>query len=48
MFTHHTVVEVMRNETSCTLNGPVRTCNAKIISPPGHPKALPAYYRGTA
>jgi hypothetical protein len=48
VFADHTVVEVLRNETSCKQNGPVRTCDAKIISPPGHPKALPAYYRGTA
>ncbi|MCP9806407.1 hypothetical protein KBY71_07740 [Cyanobium sp. T1B-Tous] len=48
VFADHTVVEVLRNETSCKQNGPVRTCDAKIFTPPGHPKGLPAYYRGTA
>lgn len=48
VFADHSVVEVLRNETSCRQNGAVRTCDAKIITPPGHPKALPAYYRGTA
>lgn len=48
VFADHSVVEVLRNETSCKQNGAIRTCNAKIITPPGHPKALPAYYRGTA
>jgi hypothetical protein len=48
VFADHTVYEVMRNETSCTSRGPVRTCDAKIIRPPGHPRAIPAWYRGTA
>jgi len=26
----------------------VRTCDAKIITPPGNPRAIPAWYRGTA
>ncbi|MBD2422728.1 hypothetical protein [Cyanobium sp. FACHB-13342] len=48
VFADHTVVEVLRNETRCKQNGPVRTCDAKIFTPPGQAKALPAYYRGTA
>jgi hypothetical protein len=48
VFADHTVYEVMRNETSCKTRGNVRTCDAKIITPPGNPKAIPAWYRGTA
>jgi hypothetical protein len=39
---------VLRNDTSCKHQGNVRTCDAKIISPPGNPRAIPAWYRGTA
>jgi hypothetical protein len=48
-FADHTVYEVLRNETSCRRqSAAVRTCNAKIITPPGNPKSIAAYYRGTA
>lgn len=47
-FADHTVYEVLRNETSCRqISEAVRTCDAKIITPPGNPQAIPAYYRGT-
>jgi hypothetical protein len=47
-FADHTVYEVLRNETSCRqIAEGVRTCNAKIITPPGNPRPIPAYYRGT-
>jgi hypothetical protein len=48
VFADHTVFEVLRNDSACTNRGPVRTCNAKIITPPGNPKPIPAWYRGTA
>ena len=48
VFADHTVYEVMRNETSCKQNGNVRTCDARIITPPGNPKPIAAWYRGTA
>jgi hypothetical protein len=48
VFADHTVYEVLRNETSCKQNGNVRTCDARIITPPGNPRAIPAWYRGTA
>lgn len=48
VFADHTVYEVLRNETSCKQQGNVRTCDAKIITPPGNPRAIPAWYRGTA
>jgi hypothetical protein len=48
VFADHTVYEVLRNDTSCKHQGNVRTCDAKIISPPGNPRAIPAWYRGTA
>ena len=48
VFADHTVYEVLRNETSCKSRGAVRTCNAKIISPPGQSRSIPAWYRGTA
>lgn len=48
-FADHTVYELLRNETSCRQRSPqVRTCHAKIITPPGNPRAIPAFYRGTA
>lgn len=47
-FADHRVYELLRNETSCREVAPgVRTCNAKIITPPGNPQAINAYYRGT-
>jgi len=47
-FADHTVYEVMRNLESCKqVSEKVETCNARIITPPGHPKAIPAYYRRT-
>ncbi|MFM9104906.1 MAG: hypothetical protein ACKOPS_27765, partial [Cyanobium sp.] len=45
VFADHTVDEVLRNETSCKQQGNVRTCNAKIITPPGNPRTIPAWYR---
>lgn len=45
---HHIVYEVMRNETSCKTRGNVRTCDAKMFTPPGNPRAIPARYRGKA
>jgi hypothetical protein len=48
VFADHTVYEVLRNDTSCKQQGNVRTCDAKIITPPGNPRAIPAWYRGTA
>lgn len=48
-FADHTVYEVLRNETSCrNISAQVRTCNAKIINPPGNPKPIHAFYRGTS
>jgi len=48
-YADHTVYEVLRNETSCkNVSENVRTCHAKIISPPGQARAIPAFYRGTA
>lgn len=48
MFADHTVYEVLRNLESCRkISDRVETCNAKIISPPGNPKAIAAYYRRT-
>ena len=47
-FADHTVYEVMRNLGSCkAITDKVETCDAKIITPPGNPKALPAFYRRT-
>ncbi|QVL54104.1 MAG: hypothetical protein KFB97_07325 [Cyanobium sp. M30B3] len=48
VFADHTVYEVLRNDTSCRQQGSVRTCDAKIITPPGNPHPIPAWYRGTA
>ena len=48
VFADHTVYEVLRNETSCKQQGNVRTCDAKIITPPGNPRTIPAWYRGSA
>lgn len=48
-FADHTVYEVLRNLESCRTTAPnIETCNAKIITPPGHPQPIPAYYRRTA
>lgn len=48
-FADHTVYEVLRNEASCRRKSEtVRTCNAKIFTPPGNPKSIPAFYRGSA
>lgn len=48
-FADHTVVEALRNERSCrAVTAAVRTCNAKLTSPPNGGKTLPAFYRGTA
>lgn len=48
-FADHTIYEVLRNEESCKkISENVKTCNAKIFSPPGNPKPIHAYYRGTA
>jgi hypothetical protein len=41
VFADHTVYEVLRNETSCKQQGNVRTCDAKIITPPGDIAAPP-------
>ncbi len=47
-FADHTVYEVMRNLSSCkAISEKVETCDAKIITPPGNPKPVPAYYRRT-
>jgi hypothetical protein len=48
VFADHTVYEVLRNETSCKQTGNVRTCDARIITPPGNPTPIAAWYRGTA
>ncbi len=48
MFADNTVYEVQRNEESCRKVAPsVETCNAKIITPPGSSKPIPAFYRRT-
>lgn len=48
MFADNTVYEVSRNLESCKKVAPnIETCNAKIITPPGNPKPIPAYYRRT-
>lgn len=47
-FADHTVYEVMRNLSSCkAISEKVETCDAKIITPPGNPRAVPAFYRRT-
>lgn len=47
-YADHTVYELLRNETSCKqVSQTVRTCDAKIISPPGNPRSTAAFYRGT-
>jgi hypothetical protein len=48
MFADNTVYEVSRNLESCKKVAPnIETCNAKIITPPGNPKLIPAFYRRT-
>ena len=48
-FADHSVYELLRNEVSCKkVSERIRTCNAKIITPPGNSKAIAAYYRGTS
>jgi hypothetical protein len=48
MFADHTVYEVLRNLESCKkISEKVETCNAKVITPPGNPKPIAAYYRRT-
>ncbi len=48
IFSDHTAYAVIRNELSCkTIATTTRTCHAKIITPPGAPKAIAATYRGT-
>jgi hypothetical protein len=48
MFADNTVYEVLRNQDSCKKVAPnIETCNAKIITPPGNPKSIPAFYRRT-
>lgn len=47
-FADHTVYEVTRNLESCKkISEKVETCNAKIITPPGNTKTIPAFYRRT-
>ncbi|MFZ9754251.1 MAG: hypothetical protein ACO3B3_11960 [Cyanobium sp.] len=47
-FADHTVYEVTRNLESCKkISEKVETCNAKIITPPGNPKVIAAFYRRT-
>lgn len=48
MFADNTVYEVMRNLESCKkISQNVESCNAKIITPPGNPKPIAAYYKRT-
>ena len=48
MFADNTVYEVSINLESCEKVAPnIETCNAKIITPPGNPKPIPAFYRRT-
>lgn len=48
-FADHTVYRLVRNEASCKAQSQqVRTCHAKIITPPDHSVAIAAFYRGTA
>lgn len=47
-FADHTVYEVMRNLGSCKkISEKIETCNAKIITPPGNPSTVAAFYRRT-
>lgn len=47
-FADHAVYELLRNEGSCRKAAEhLRTCDARIITPPGSPQAIPAFYRGT-
>ena len=47
-FADHSVYEITRNLESCKkISEKVQTCNAKIITPPGNAKTIPAFYRGT-
>jgi hypothetical protein len=49
VFADHTMIEVQRNAASCRQKGPVITCDARILMPPGHEEMVrPAFYRGTA
>jgi hypothetical protein len=48
MFADGTVYEVLRSERSCKkVAQNIETCNAKIITPPGNPRSIPAFYRRT-
>jgi hypothetical protein len=48
MFADHTAYEVMRNLESCkAISEKIETCDAKIITPPGNAKPIPAFYRRT-
>lgn len=48
MFADNTVYEVLRSQESCKRVAPnIETCNAKIITPPGNPKSIAAFYRRT-
>ena len=48
-FADHTVYEALRNETSCkNISEKIRTCNAKLITPPGNSSPVAAFYRGTS
>lgn len=48
MFADDTVYEVLRyNETCKMLTDKVETCSAKIITPPGNSKSIPAIYKRT-
>lgn len=48
MFADHTAYEVMRNLESCkAITEKIETCDAKIITPPGNAKPIPAFYRRT-
>lgn len=48
MFADNTVYEVLRNLESCkNVSEKVETCNAKIITPPGNPAPIPAYFKRT-
>jgi hypothetical protein len=47
-FADHTVYEVTRSLASCKMiSEKIETCNAKIITPPGSSRVVPAFYRRT-
>jgi hypothetical protein len=48
-FADHTVYEALRNEKPCkNISEKIRTCNAKLFTPPGNARPVAVFYRGTS